>query len=116
MDASFSMMPPGCCTLRAFWWRFTMLTRSTRTRSRSPSTRRTLPVLPRSRPAMTMTVSSLRMRRTAISEHLRRERDDLHEALGAELARDRAEDARPDRLACVVDQHGGVGVEADVGA
>ncbi len=40
------------------------------------------------------------------SEHLRRERDDLHELLGAELARDRPEDAGTDRLELLVDEHG----------
>ena len=50
------------------------------------------------------------------SEHLGRERDDLHEPLRAQLARHRPEDAGADRLAGVVDQHGRVGVEADVGA
>src|SRR5262249_10520099 len=43
-------------------------------------------------------------------------RDDLHEAALAELAGDRAEHARADRLALVVDEHGGVAVEADVAA
>src|SRR5262249_22317898 len=42
--------------------------------------------------------------------------DDLHEPGRAQLACDWPEDARPDRLALVVDQHGGVVVEADVGA
>ena len=74
-------------------------------RRRGPSrrsTRSTLPVLPRSRPAMTITVSSLRIgcaRACVASEHLRRERDDLHELLRAQLARDRSEDAGADRLA-----------------
>src|SRR5262249_17297511 len=49
------------------------------------------------------------------SEHLRRERDDLHEPLRAQLARDRPEDARADRLPGVVDQHRRVPVETDVG-
>ena len=46
---------------------------------------------------MTITSSSLRMR-AGISEHLRRERDDLHEVALAQLARDGAEDARPARV------------------
>src|SRR5262249_30450026 len=66
IDASFSWMPPGCWTPRGFTCRFTMLTRSMITRSLSARIRRTFPVLPRSLPAMTMTVSSLRRRRTAI--------------------------------------------------
>ena len=48
--------------------------------------------------------------------HLRRERDDLHEPALAQLARDRPEHARADRLVLVVDQHRGVAVEADVAA
>src|SRR5262249_7335235 len=48
------------------------------------------------------------------SEHLRCERDDLHELLGAELARDRSEDARTDRLFLRVDEDGAVLIELDV--
>ena len=50
------------------------------------------------------------------SQHFRRERDDLHELLLAQLAGDRPEHARPDRLALVGDQDRGVVVEADVRA
>ena len=50
------------------------------------------------------------------SEHLRGERDDPHELLVAQLAADRAEDAGAARLLLVVDEHGGVLVEADVAA
>src|SRR5579875_1169809 len=116
IDASFSTMPPGLCTPRGFVCRFTRFTCSMTTRSRSGRTRSTLPVLPRSRPAITITVSSLRSRWSAMLEHLGRERDDLHEPLGAQLPGDRAEDAGADRLARVVDEHRGVRVEADVGA
>src|SRR5215204_5600605 len=49
-------------------------------------------------------------------QHLRGERDDLHEAAVAQLARDRAEDARAARVVLGVDDHGGVLVEGDVGA
>src|SRR3954471_14818474 len=49
-------------------------------------------------------------------EHLRGERDDLHEAAVAQLAGDGAEDARPARVVRLVDDHRGVLVEADVGA
>src|SRR5262245_14929504 len=49
-------------------------------------------------------------------QDLWRQRDDLHEAALAQLARDRPEHARADRLALVVDEHGGVAVEADVAA
>src|SRR3546814_4204677 len=47
------------------------------------------------------------------SEHFGRERDDLHELLGAQLAGHGPEDARADRLVLVVQQHRGVAVEAD---
>src|SRR5260221_1929176 len=46
-------------------------------------------------------------------QHFRRERHDLHEPLVAQLARDRSEDARADRLELGGEQHGGIGVEAD---
>src|ERR1700722_2726664 len=46
-------------------------------------------------------------------EHLGCERDDFHELPRPQLARHGAEDARADRLVLVVDQHGGVAVEAD---
>src|ERR687890_1300201 len=49
-------------------------------------------------------------------QHLRRERDDLHVPLLAQLAGDGPEDARGPRLAVVGDQDGGVLVEPDVGA
>src|SRR6266496_2199668 len=51
-----------------------------------------------------------------MSDHLRRERHDLHELLLAQLAAHRAEDARRAGLALVGDQHGRVLVEPDVGA
>src|SRR3954466_6532445 len=87
---------------------------STYTRSRLGSTRMTLPVLPLSLPAMTTTVSSVLI--LMASEHLRRERDDLHEAAVAQLARHRPEDARPARVVLGVDDHRRVLVERDVGA
>src|SRR5690606_1495618 len=43
------------------------------------------------------------------------QRDDLHEPLVAQLAPDRAEDARTARLAVVLEDDGGVLVELDVG-
>src|SRR5262249_29292433 len=49
-------------------------------------------------------------------EHLRRQRDDPHEALLPQLATDRAEDARAPRVTAVPDQHRRVLVEADIGA
>jgi hypothetical protein len=84
-------------------------------------TRSTVPRLPASLPASTTTVSPLRISGTfgialasRPSQHLRRERDDLHVVAVAQLARHRAEDARPARVALVVDQDRGVLVEADV--
>src|SRR5215211_6824186 len=66
---------------------------------------------------MTLTVSSLWMFTPGMSQHLRGERDDLHEATFAELARDRAEDARAARVLRVGRQdHDRVVVEADVRA
>src|SRR5919107_4337272 len=72
-----------------------------------------LPVLPLSLPEITMTLSSVR---SFISEHLRGERDDLHEPAVAQLARHRAEDARAARVVLGVDDHGRVLVEGDVRA
>ena len=46
-------------------------------------------------------------------QNFRCQRHDLHEALGAQFARHRAEDARADRLELGVQQHGGVAVELD---
>src|SRR3954447_1771312 len=74
----------------------------------------TLPVLPLSLPEMTITLSSVLIRMA--SEHLRGERDDLHEPAVAQLARHRAEDARTARVVLGVDDHGRVLVERDVRA
>src|SRR5262249_14400489 len=78
------------------------------------------PFFPRSFPERTTTVSfflilSPGMTRSPPSQHLRSQRDDLHELLVPQLAGDRAEHAGPDRLLGVVDQDGRVLVEADVG-
>src|SRR5664279_217856 len=105
------------------------ITPSTRTRPATRSTSSTRPVLPLSRPAMTFTRSFFLIRifsgsgatlcrfakRDGMSDHLRSERHNLHEALVAQFPGHRAEDARADRLVQVVDEHGGVGVEPDVG-
>src|SRR5215470_10647479 len=118
--ASFSMMPPGspgACRV----CRFTMLTPCTRTRISLRSTRSTSPVLPRSLPVMTTTLSPFLILNFAMIlasppvrlEHFRRQRNDLHELLAAQLARHRPEDAGADRLALLVDQHRRVAVEAD---
>src|ERR1051325_5405850 len=73
----------------------------------------TLPFAPLSLPAITWTVSPFLI---FMSEHLRCQRDDLHELLVAQLAADRAEDAGTAGLVVVLDEHGGVLVEADVRA
>src|SRR6478735_6574874 len=65
----------------------------------------TLPCRPLSLPAMTWTVSPFLIR---MSEHLRCQRDDLHEALVAQLTADRAEDARAARLAVGLEDPRGV--------
>src|SRR3954449_3374790 len=75
----------------------------------------TLPVLPLSLPAITTTSSSVRIL-MPMSEHLRGEADDLHEAAVAQLTRHRPEDARAARVVLGVDDHRGVLVERDVGA
>src|SRR5687768_7960958 len=98
----------------------------------------TLPRAPLSLPAMTSTVSPFltftppppagRRRRSAQApepdgslavarsrlEHLRCERNDLHEPLVPQLAAHRAEDAGATRVTAVLDDHSGVLVEADV--
>src|SRR5690349_19774273 len=104
-------------------------------------TRMTLPSLPLSSPRMMRTVSpavtctftraalsSWRLRLTArgrsvlrclrirMSDHLGRQRHDLHVPLLAQLARDRTEDAGGPRLPLLVDDDDGVLVEADVAA
>src|SRR5512140_429527 len=96
---------------------FTRLTPSTTTWSASLRSE-TLPRLPLSRPASTMTSSPLRilfMTRSSLQD-FGGQGHDLHEALGAQLARDRAEDAGADGLQLVVEQHGGIAVELDQGA
>src|SRR5947208_5413672 len=51
-----------------------------------------------------------------ISDHLRRERHDLHEPFLAQLATHRPEDARSAGLALIRDEHRRILVEPDVGA
>src|SRR6185312_6017475 len=87
----------------------------------------TRPLAPLSLPARTTTVSpfftfidggfflSVAFLTVAMSEHLRCQRDDPHEALVAKLPAHGAEDARPAGVAAVADDHRGVLVEADVG-
>src|SRR5437773_7814699 len=92
------------------WCFFTRFTPSTTTCSAS-TRRSTVPRLPLSRPQRTMISSPFLMR--FMSEHLGRERHDLHELLGAQLARHRPEDARADRLHLRREEHRGIVVEAD---
>src|SRR5438876_9631456 len=112
---SLDTMPPGWFFigfgLACF---FTVLTPLTTTCA-SSTTRATSPFLPLSRPAMTTIRSPfLILRMTSPSlQHFRRERGDLHESLGAQLARNRPEDARADRLELGGQKNRGVGVEAD---
>src|SRR5688572_12392900 len=141
IGASSSMMPLCSSALRALRCRFTTLTPLIVTRPVLVYTRITSPVLPLSSPRITRTVSPLVMRsftrstlsacrlrftargrsvlryfRMRMLQNLRRERDDLHVPLLAQLARDGTEDARGARLALIVDDDHGVLVEADVAA
>src|SRR5689334_5684478 len=98
-------MPPGWFFIGlGFVWRRTVLTPLTITWVSSTYCA-TSPRLPLSLPAMTTTLSPFLILRMMIvpSEHFRRERDDLHEPLGAKLARDRPEDAGADWLELVVE-------------
>src|SRR4051794_21284630 len=115
-------MIPASAVWVCRWWRLIMLTPCTVTRPVLGNTWSTLPCLPLSSPEMTCTVSPLvtcsRIRtgawwRTRLAflytsgfmlQHLRRERDDLHVPLLAQLAGDGPEDARGPRLAVVRDQ------------
>src|SRR5213596_3251639 len=102
-----------------------MFTPSTSTRNSLGKTRSTLPSLPRCSPEITRTVSPLAMcilwrsgsRASArvrlflytsgfMSDHLGRERHDLHEPLVAQLAPHRPEDAGRAGLALVGVEHG----------
>src|SRR3954453_9284808 len=113
MAPAWPERPPPWTTLVCFLPR---LTPSTTTRRSSRSTRITLPSAPLSLPAITFTVSPflIFMECFPISEHLRCQRDDLHEPLVAQLAPDRAEDARATRLAVLPQDDRGVLVELDV--
>src|SRR3954447_930859 len=113
---SLSMMPPCIVAPDAFWCFLATLTPSTMTLPLLGRTRVTSPVLPRSLPWRTWMRSPFLIFRPAMSDHLRRKRHDAHELLVAQLPADRAEDAGAPRLLLVVDEHGGVLVEADVAA
>src|SRR5690606_5378064 len=115
MGASFSMMPPVSplfgLGLTCFLTMFTSLT------SARPlaSTLSTVPRLPLSRPARTTTSSPFLILFIMLlpSQNFRRQRDDPHELLGAKFAGHGAEDAGPDGLELVVEQHRGILVEPD---
>src|SRR6187200_3086559 len=108
--------PPWLTTLV---WRLMRFTPSTITRSCSESTEMTLPSAPLSLPAMTRTTSPFLMFKffffAMVLEHLRSQRDDLHELRLSQLTAHGAEDAGASRLAVALEDHGGVLVEADVG-
>src|SRR5437588_1679328 len=116
---SFSITPPTCsarcapATWRGRWWRLTIFSPSTYTRSFFGSTRSTLPRLPRSLPPTTITSSSVLIRAgiSVLLEDLGGERDDLHEVSFAQLAGHRAEDAGSPWVVLSVDQHRRVLVE-----
>src|SRR4051812_22883627 len=118
MGASAVMMPP-VVPARPPWLTdlvcfLTRLTPSTITRCSSRSTWMTLPSAPLSLPAITLTVSPFLIL-TLISEHLRGQRNDLHELLLAQLAADRPEDAGATGLPVGLEDHCCVLVETDVG-
>src|SRR6056297_58832 len=92
-----------------------MLIPSTTALSADGFTEEISPSLPLSLPASTTTLSPF-FSLAAISEHLRRERDDLHEVLRAQLTNHGPEDPGADGLVVVVEDHGGVAVKTDGGA
>src|SRR6516225_434080 len=115
--SSFSTIPPGS-PMRGRVWRLATLTPCTITRASAGNTRRTSPDLPLSRPVMTTTLSPFLIFNFAIawaldSQDLRGQRHDPHEPTRPQLAGDRTENARADRLALMGDQHSGIAVEAD---
>src|SRR5215218_11365898 len=75
----------------------------------------TVPRLPLSRPANTMTWSPLRILfMTLLSlKNFGSQRHDLHELLGAQFARDRSKDAGADGFELGIEQHCGIAVELD---
>src|SRR5580700_9269135 len=122
---SRSAIPPLIC-LPGFGrvCRLIMDTCSTRIFPLAGFTSSTRPVLPLSRPAMTRTWSFFFNKiRTgsnsflffAISNHLGRQGHDLHESLLAQLPGYGSEHARTHRFAQLRDQHGGIGIESDIG-
>src|SRR5260370_34159518 len=129
--ASFSIIPPPRLPA-GFWCRLIIPEPSTLTLPRAGATARTRPRFPLSRPAIRTTwsffrifvrfvaLNSLYLRRRfttcATSNNLRRQRNNLHVILVAQLARNRAEDARADGRPVFLNQHGGVLIEPNIGA
>src|SRR5215217_547516 len=89
-----------------------MLMPCTTTRFSVGRTLVTLPVRPLSLPVRTTTLSPFLIL-AAMLQDLRCQRDDLHVVLGAQFARNRAEDPRADRLVLLVDDDSGRLVKAD---
>src|ERR1700682_3509252 len=97
MVNSFSTIPPGS-PMRGRVWRFARWTPCTMARDSAGNTRSTSPVLPLSRPVMTITLSpflifNFAMATAPDSQHLGGQRHDLHESARTQLASDRTEDA-----------------------
>src|SRR5690606_35139306 len=105
-------MPPCGSAWVGRVWRWTMLTPCTTTRFSVGRTCSTWPVRPLSLPVRTTTLSPFLIL-AAMLQDLRSQRDDLHVVLGAQLARNRAEDTGADRLVLLVDDDGGRLVETD---
>src|SRR3569832_1675475 len=115
------MMPPGVPRLGLpLVWRLIILMFCTTTRS-SSRTVNTVPRLPLSLPAITMTSSPFLIIRIARppwlllhrSQHFGRERHDLHELFGTELAGHGPEDTGTAGLELVDEQHRSIAVDAD---
>src|SRR5262249_54101531 len=97
MGMSLSTIPPVWFFIGfGRWCLWTPFTPSTTGCLASPMLS-TVPRFPLSLPAVTMTSSPfLIFSMVPVLEHFRRERHDLHEALGAQLSRHRSEDACSD--------------------
>src|SRR6266851_1478016 len=118
IDPSRSMIPPCRIFWVGFWCFLIRFKRSTTTRPFSGITRNTLPFLPRSLPATTITVSPFRTCAIAIERPLDdfgSERDDLGELLVPQLARHRPENTGAHRVVVRLEEDHRVAVEADVG-
>src|SRR3989338_1432106 len=86
----------------------------------SPRTCSTLPRLPLSLPAITITSSFFLILRMIFLDsiyfrlqHFRCQRNDLHELFGTQLACHRPEDTRADRLQFCIQQHSRIAIEPD---